>query len=960
MTTPFQYLVFSDLHVNANTLERSVDVLQRIGKVAAAHQVPIVCTGDFWDKRGVLATRQIDAILNEIDVWDRAGVYSIFVPGNHDQVTLSGKIHGMRIFEPFQNMIVATDRLLIEDQRVAFIPWRDGQDQGAQFTLPGDPDWTIFGHAQVGGAASNNGHEARPMVSLAQIQTVSRACYLGHYHKRQKLGDRTWYIGNPFQLHMGERGQPKGVALVASDSIDPSFFDFDDMQKHHRFELPHEGLIEANPGDVVEVVASKEEAASESTLSALRWAKKEGIDLRVISKSIDPGVPSVAVTIADAVKAYTDDPDLATLGLDILATVQHLVEVVNPLGTEARVLRVKGRDFCALSGSFEMDLEGTGPVLVRGPQGAGKTALVDAISWCLYDKTSPRKVAGDTASLRGDDVVNDSAKSASVAVVVSVDGDTYQIVRKKSRGKGSTITIDGSAAVSQDNIDQIVGMPYTLWRSCVSLGQGPVSNFITSTDKHRKALLSDAHGLGVCPHAVKEAKKRLSGVDARLGDLRDQSTRAESVIEHMEAQDFEADLSRFEANRETRAEAMVTNIKRLETKLEEAVAALKDHGGDVSEQLADVEEDLGKAEARLLSQGVQGGGKRAELIKAIGAAGAERSVVDRDRALKQTELQDLIAGSQGKAHGTCPTCSQQWSRAGVDTHIAGVENLIKSKEFEIITLSQRITNNEMSLAGLSASTPESNAALAEEVAELRDHKDKLAEISRALATIRGNKEATQGNIVKCRQELDKVEEETNPFAEKAETHASELAEKKEVLAQIQRLVKEVDDEGTELRFWVEGFGQNGIPVVVLRSSIGDLEASANQFLSELTRGFLWAEVTLAGEALDVSYRKYDMEAAVWRNRRYEQLSGGERRCVEVAFSPLGLSEMLFRRLKCKVPLLVIDELTTHLGQEEKTIACDIIHALDRETVVVIDHDPTVQGEFDVAYELSDSVLTRVK
>jgi DNA repair exonuclease SbcCD ATPase subunit len=86
------------------------------------------------------------------------------------------------------------------------------------------------------------------------------------------------------------------------------------------------------------------------------------------------------------------------------------------------------------------------------------------------------------------------------------------------------------------------------------------------------------------------------------------------------------------------------------------------------------------------------------------------------------------------------------------------------------------------------------------------------------------------------------------------------------------------------------------------------------------------------------------------DRVYEQLSGGQRRCVELAFSPLALSDTVFARLGVRVPLLVIDELTTHLGEGEKRRACELLASLGRK-VFVIDHDPSVQGHFDHVLQL---------
>lgn len=133
------------------------------------------------------------------------------------------------------------------------------------------------------------------------------------------------------------------------------------------------------------------------------------------------------------------------------------------------------------------------------------------------------------------------------------------------------------------------------------------------------------------------------------------------------------------------------------------------------------------------------------------------------------------------------------------------------------------------------------------------------------------------------------------------------------------------------------------------SGIFELEQYANRFLSQILGGRIVVQLAIAGD--DLAIRFFEQKRGELIERRYEQLSGGQRRCVELAFSPFAFSEMVFNRCGVRVPLLVIDELTTHLGQEEKPLVCEVLRSLDRDTVLVIDHDAAVQGEFDVALEL---------
>ena len=81
--TEFRYIVFGDLHVNNETLERACELLSIVKDKAEEYEAGIVCLGDFWDLRGTLDVRQLEQVLGHVEEMPTG---TIFVPGNHDQV----------------------------------------------------------------------------------------------------------------------------------------------------------------------------------------------------------------------------------------------------------------------------------------------------------------------------------------------------------------------------------------------------------------------------------------------------------------------------------------------------------------------------------------------------------------------------------------------------------------------------------------------------------------------------------------------------------------------------------------------------------------------------------------------------------------------------------------------------------------------------------------------------------
>ena len=120
---------------------------------------------------------------------------------------------------------------------------------------------------------------------------------------------------------------------------------------------------------------------------------------------------------------------------------------------------------------------------------------------------------------------------------------------------------------------------------------------------------------------------------------------------------------------------------------------------------------------------------------------------------------------------------------------------------------------------------------------------------------------------------------------------------------------------------------------------------------DMLAGTVYCQLSMTGDDLKILYFETCPDG-VTRERSYEQLSGGQRRCVELAFAPFALSDMIFARVGVRVSLLLIDELTTHMGADEKLRVCALIERLDRRTVLVADHDVSVQGHFDTKLALS--------
>ncbi len=971
---PWCVVAFTDLHVSARTLERALRVLAAVREEAVARRAKVVFCGDFWDARGVLNVRQVDALLDEFQRWRAAGVEAVLIPGNHDQVSIDGRIHGIRLFEPFPNVHVVTEPLLWPERKIAFLPWREEPaEQSALFERLADQGggWTIFAHAEVEGAMTNHAHVAVGRVSLATIGRAARACYVGHYHKRQQLGDRTWYLGSPFEMTFGEMGDPKGLAVITEDRLEPEWRELPGFPRHHRLTFGVLFNVSAiEPQDIVEVYVPPDRMGSEDLARFLETVPAD--DVRPLPLKVEgdeDAPPAFALTLDQAVNAYVDDcqaaaesaghdlvagmapADLKKLGAAVLAELPD-ARAINPMSPRVEVLDVEATQFCALGGNVKLGLEKRGLLLLKGRVGAGKTALVDAVTWCLYGTTNPRKAGANGATFRGDEVIHDDAPACGVVVRLRLhDGREVRVEREKKRGKGATLRIDGvdvpdGIADTQDVINRIVGLDGDLWRTCVSLGQGAVGNFVTDADKRRKEVLATAFGLTACEPAQKLVRSRLKPLRMRVDKLQLEVAAESRALEELRKADLTAQIESWEQRREQAKEAARAVGETAKATIAECDRHL---AGEATwlESRAKHEEAIDALTKQLTSLTV--GSRGAELEREIGAAAAEKSVLERDLARVRREAAELQAKLDA-GPVPCPTCGKPMEATHAEKHVAEKQHEAERIGRGIRTLDTKLTNLRVQRDAATRGTDEQRVALE---AQLSESRHALAQIGQALSTftrLRANREEAERKLAEARDAWQREDTADNPFIARQQQLNDQLSAIGTKVEEMRAEMMQLSVQAAALEFWDAGFGPKGLPVLVLRTAIYELEQHANRFLAQILGGSVIVQLAMTGD--DLTIRFYEQKRGEMKERRYEQLSGGQRRCVELAFAPFALSEMIFARCGVRVPLLVIDELTTHLGQEEKPLVCELLRQLDRDTVLVIDHDAAVQGEFDVTYALT--------
>jgi DNA repair exonuclease SbcCD ATPase subunit len=151
-----------------------------------------------------------------------------------------------------------------------------------------------------------------------------------------------------------------------------------------------------------------------------------------------------------------------------------------------KILSVKINNILSIEDAY-IEFDENGLMLVQGwnydverANGAGKTAIFNAIAFALYDKL-PRKITATEILRRG-------SKSGYVEARVACGGDEYTIRRSRPKGvsfsKGKEVL-----TITQEGLEQILRLNYSQFVISMYAAQGVTTRFLSINDSEKKQFL---------------------------------------------------------------------------------------------------------------------------------------------------------------------------------------------------------------------------------------------------------------------------------------------------------------------------------------------------------------------------------------------------------------------------------------------------------------------------------------
>ncbi len=424
-------------------------------------------------------------------------------------------------------------------------------------------------------------------------------------------------------------------------------------------------------------------------------------------------------------------------------------------------VRLEMKNFLPYRSPDPLRFEGIHLACLTGANGAGKSSLLDAITWALWGKARAK---------RDEDLVHLGQGDMYVQLDFEQEGAVYRVLRRRARGKRGQGTLDlfifadddtpnlitePNMRTTQIKINDLLRLDYDTFTNSAFLQQGKADAFTIKSPAERKKILSDILGLdqwALYEETVKEKLKVITkNIDyfaERIKEIEEELARKPSLLidlqnreqNHTEAQ---AALSIAEA-RLKEVEHAPGELRNAQQNKTDCENRLRDHRRDIEEVITRIT----RQQAQITSyqevidnqQDIEAGYTALQSARA-----ANDSLSDKLRELKSLDddryaLQRQLDEGRHRLENDIETTQQrieELTQAASDDHAEDLQNV----QTEVTALQARDAER--------ATLDEHTNTLREDQAALKTHITALTAEGQALRDRLERLEATDAEAAAC-------------------------------------------------------------------------------------------------------------------------------------------------------------------------------------------------------------------
>lgn len=634
-------------------------------------------------------------------------------------------------------------------------------------------------------------------------------------------------------------------------------------------------------------------------------------------------------------------------------------------------LKLELQNFLPYKEPDALDFSGLHVACLAGDNGAGKSSLLDAITWALWGRARART---------DEELIYQGATEMRVALTFGLQGQVYQVIRQKraGKGKGSSLELqlqengkwkgqsEATILQTQKKIIGLLKLDFDTFVNSAFIQQGKADEFTRKTPAQRKEVLADILGLDQWGVYEERAKKRIAGLREEIVTLDGEIAGYDRELNRRA--EYEAALATATAKlADVQGKLLAAESQWAEVeKARDALNALRKQMADLDKRIVSGDKELAEIDSELRAAQSKGDPvSLARELDSVNAFLAKLEAREEERA-KVTEQRGATAEESARRKGENDTLGPQ-----TEPLKKRVETLSAATEPICPTCGQPLTEDHRHqiIEELSAEVDSRRARYRENTARLKTLADELSSFDRALTQINADlreRPALQKKLAdlqrkvtaatEARAQIDSLAVRRNRWLEglqadraqravldaEAAQHASravdadtlqnaldklrfesrvateELGAARQRLASLDSLVKyraekvaaqkKLADEQGMYEELREAFGKRGVPALIIEAAVPEIENAANDLLRRMTAGRMNVRFNTQKETQAGDVREtLDIQIADELGTRAYENYSGGEQ-FRVNFAiRIALSRLLARRAGAQLQTLIIDE-----------------------------------------------------
>jgi len=537
-----------------------------------------------------------------------------------------------------------------------------------------------------------------------------------------------------------------------------------------------------------------------------------------------------------------------------------------------------------------------GPILIKGRNNSGKSAIIDCISYILFDTLTRLTKPSDDIIRKGEEVGYGILEFKIGKTRYRVDrgrrkSKPYCHFKNLSRDKELT---ERKVADTNQKIVNRIGMNFNIFRNSILFGQGDNSRFVNMTDVGRKSIFcSLIKQLNEIEEYYQTVKDKTTAKEDKLNDL----VLSVGSPKKIGIQILQENYHKKKA--EKKYKQLQGKIKKLEGKLVN------------TEILDELDTNLRKIENKLTNRI-----DRLHIEESWVSNTAERS---KEKIVVYKEEMNNIK------KGKCPTCNQSFPKKTMKKKIEDLEDKIKSC-LKIKKKAEKEREDDIS-------------NLKKEVKQLMKRKEE------AWIKFRDEKKKTKNSNMK---KFKKYNTESGEIYSSIEQHKETLKDLKERLKteeKTQTKIKKLNKQVRDLSIIESGLHKTGIQQDIIDDLLPVFEEKVKYYLNQLCDGIsVKFSTTVKSKDGSKDLDKFSILVYNGKDRiNYNLIGGGLKKRIQIAIS-FALSDFALEQSGISTDFILLDEVFGELDDVGRDSVIKLLRNLRKrfKKMIIISHITEVQ------------------